>query len=195
MTVDREMLKILQNLENAKNLHEQKVSDRAEGKAVVTEDAQEMYQILKRLEDATTNVAQTIVEQKDTNPMTAVGTMSDNTVSMGDYSVVMEKKSLTEKYKKTFYTIKKGERDIYVDLGLFESAMAILKKLVTDKTGNIKKIIDLDDKYVSYLNEAANHKQRASMINESSRKDVAIAKQSSAMDRASYVKKQIKSLI
>ena len=73
--------------------------------------------------------------------------------------------------------------------------MAILKKLVTDKTGNINKIVELDNRYVSYLSEAAYHKQRSATITESVRQDVAVAKQQTAMDKAASVKKQIKSLI
>ena len=194
MTVDPEMLKILKNLENAEQLHEQKQIDRAQGKAVVSEDSQEMYNILKRLEDATTNVAQTINEQKDVNPVTAVGMKSGNTITMNGYSLHMEKGKLTEKYTKTFYTIKHGDDVLHKDLGLFESAMAILKKLIERKSG-ISKIVELDDRYLSHLTEAAYHKARAKTITESVKHDVAIAKHSSAMDKASDAKREIKRLI
>ena len=43
MTVDPEMMKILQNLENAQSIHEKKIEDRAQGKHVVNENSQEMY--------------------------------------------------------------------------------------------------------------------------------------------------------
>jgi len=66
---------------------------------------------------------------------------------------------------------------------------------VLGKTSNTKKIIDLDNSYASHLQEAAYHKERSVMITEGYKKDIALAKQSSAMSKLSGIKKQIKSLI
>lgn len=196
MTVDPEMMKILQNLENAQSIHEKKIEDRAKGKHVVNESSQEMYDILKRLEDATTNVSKQLVTEAKTNTKTAAGLIKDSSITMGSYNVVMEKKNVTEKYRKTYYTITDNKSNvIHEDIALFESAMGILKELVTGKTVNTKKIIELDNQYATKLQEAAYHKQRASTITESFKKDIALAKQSTAMSKLSGIKKQIKHLI
>ena len=44
MTVDPEMMKILQNLENAQSIHEKKIEDRAQGKHVVNENSQDIIE-------------------------------------------------------------------------------------------------------------------------------------------------------
>lgn len=196
MTVDKEMLKILQNLENAQSIHEKKIEDRAQGKHVVNENSQEMYNILKRLEDATTNVSKQIAQEARTDTKAATGLMHNSAINMGGFSVLMEKKSVTGKYKKTYYTITDSTGNVlHEDVALFESAMGILKELVSGKTSNTKKIIDLDNSYASHLQEAAYHKERSVMITEGYKKDIALAKQSSAMSKLSGIKKQIKSLI
>jgi hypothetical protein len=195
MSVDPEMLKILQNLNNAQQLHEDKITARAEGREVVSEDSKEMYNILKKLEEATEKTATKIASEKDTDPVTAVGSITNSTVSMSGYNVVMEKRYLTENYKKTYYDITSGGKLLYKDIALFETAMTILKSLIDGNQTKIKKLLELDGRYASYLSEAAYHKQRSKTINESVKKDVAIAKQGAAMDKASAVKREIKRYI
>lgn len=195
MSVDPEMLKILQNLNNAQQLHEDKITAREEGREVVSEDSKEMYNILKKLEEATEKTATKIASEKDTDPVTAVGSITNSTVSMSGYNVVMEKRYLTENYKKTYYDITSGGKLLYKDIALFETAMTILKSLIDNNQTKIKKLLELDGRYASYLSEAAYHKQRTKVINESVKKDVAIAKQGAAMDKASAVKREIKRYI
>ena len=195
MSVDPEMLKILQNLNNAQQLHEDKITAREEGREVVSEDSKEMYNILKKLEEATEKTATKIASEKDTDPVTAVGSITNSTVSMSGYNVVMEKRYLTENYKKTYYDITSGGKLLYKDIALFETAMTILKSLIDNNQTKIKKLLELDERYASYLSEAAYHKQRTKVINESVKKDVAIAKQGAAMDKASAVKREIKRYI
>ena len=196
MTVDPEMLKILQNLENAEQIHEKKKADRAAGIHVVKEDAQEMYDILKKFQGATEKTATKIAKQRDTNPTVAVGTMQNNTVSMSGYNVIMEKRNLTDKYKKVYYDITDSKGNVlYKDIALFESAMTVLKCLIDDNISKLNKVIELDGRYAGYLAEGAHHKARCKVITESYKKDVAIAKQSNAMDKAGRIKRDIKSLI
>ena len=196
----QEMKAILQKLQDAESGQPAKLSESAsEVKAHVTSNpnSQEMFNILKKLEDATTNVAQTINEDRNTDQITAVGIANRNSnITMGGYTVIMEKRHLVENFQKTFYDISDDDGNIlYKDISLFETAMSILKNLVTENTNKIKKIIDLDSRYNSYLTEAATHKHRGKMIKESYKKDVYSAKQSAAMSKASGIKKQIKSLI
>jgi hypothetical protein len=196
----QEMKAILQKLQDAESGQPAKLSESAsEVKAHVTANpnSQEMFNILKKLEDATTNVAQTINEDRNTDSMTAVGIANRNSnITMGGYNVIMEKRHLIENFQKTFYDISDADGNIlYRDISLFETAMSILKNLVTENTNKIKKIVDLDSRYNSYLTEAATHKYRGKMIKESYKKDVYSAKQSAAMSKAGGIKKQIKSLI
>ena len=197
----QEMKAILQKLQDAENgLPRAKLSESASAVAAhVTSNpnSQEMFNILKKLEEATTNVAQTINEDRNTDQITAVGIANRNSnITMGGYNVIMEKRHLVEKFQKTFYDISDADGNIlYADISLFETAMSILKSLVTENTSKIKKIIELDCRYNSYLTEAATHKHRGKMIKESYKKDVYSAKQSAAMSKASGIKKQIKSLI
>jgi oligoribonuclease (3'-5' exoribonuclease) len=196
MSIDPEMLKILQNLENAQQIHEDKKQARAEGKEVVSEDSQEMYNILKRLEDATTKASKRVLNERDSDPVVAVAMKKDSTVTMGQYHVVMEKRNLTQKYVKTYYDITDNTGNIiHKDIALFETAMAVLKNLINERTSKVSKLIELDCRYASYLAEAAYHKERSKTITESVKMDVAVAKQGNAMDKASYIKKQIKALI
>jgi hypothetical protein len=189
MTIDPEMLKILQNLEDAHTNVEETKAKRASGQHVVKEDTQEMYNILKKMEDATTKAATKVI--KNGEPIT-----TQNSVSMGKYTIVMEKRTLVQGVNKVYYDIKDNNgKIIYPDIALFESAMAVLKGLCTDSKNNSKKIIELDEKYNMYLQEAASHKRRIRKLNEGYKKDVGLAKQSSAMDKASTTKKQIKALI
>jgi len=196
MSIDPEMLKILQNLENAQQIHEDKKQARVEGKEVVSESSQEMYNILKRLEDATTKASERVLNERDSNPVVAVAMKKDSTVTMGQYHVVMEKRNLTQKYVKTYYDITDSTSNIiHKDIALFETAMAVLKNLINNRKDKVSKLIELDCRYANYLAEAAYHKERSNTLTESIKKDVAIAKQGSAMDKASYIKKQIKALI
>ncbi len=193
MSVDPEMLKILENLQNAEQIHEKKKADRAAGIHVVKEDAKEMYNILKKFQGATDKTATKIAKERDTDPTTAVGTMQNNTVSMAGYNVLMEKRHLTDSYKKTYYDITDSKGNVlYKDIALFESAMTVLKSLIDNNISKINTVIELDGRYAGYLAEAAHHKARGKVITESYKKDVAIAKQSSAMDKASRVKREIK---
>lgn len=195
----KEMLAILQNLQNAQNGISDKtiVNETTEAPVqLANANSQEMYNILKRLENATNNVATTIAEDTKTDPVSAVGTMQNSTISMGSYNITMEKRVLIENFRKTFYDISDANGNvIYEDIALFETAMSILKSLVTESTQKVKRIIELDGRYTSYLTEAATHKHRATKLLNESRRDVYSAKQSAAMSKAASIKKQIKSLI
>lgn len=162
----------------------------------MNKETSEMLKILQRLEDATTSTATKIAEDKFKEPYAAVGTMTENVVSMGRYNIIMEKRNLVSGYKKTFYDITDSKGNLlYKDIGLFETSMAILKNLIDDNESKIKKLVSLDEKYINYLSEAAHHKTRSRKINESVQKDVAIAKQGTCIDKASLIKREIKRLI
>jgi hypothetical protein len=155
-------------------------------KANVSPEAQEMYDILNKLHSATATEAKQLVVEESA-PVTSFG--------VGGLNVVLNKRSING-YKKTYYSITEDGETTVEDLALFESAMAIVKnKLDSEDTQKTNRIIQLDLQYASYLEEAAAHKQRAKMISESARYDVAMTKHGVAVDKMKQIKAQIKKLL
>jgi hypothetical protein len=155
-------------------------------KANVSPEAQEMYNILNKLHNATATEAKQLVVE-DSAPVTSFG--------VGGLNVVLNKRSVNG-YKKTYYSITENGKTTVEDLALFESAMAIVKnKLDIENVAKTDRIVELDLQYASYLEEAAAHKQRARMITESARHDVAMAKHGVAVDKMKQIKAQIKKLL
>lgn len=152
----------------------------------VSPEAQEMYNILNKLHNATATEAKQLVVE-DSAPVTSFG--------VGGLNVVLNKRSVNG-YKKTYYSITENGETTVEDLALFESAMAIVKnKLDIEDTQKTNRIVQLDLQYASYLEEAAAHKQRARMITESARHDVAMTKHGVAVDKMKVIKAQIKKLL
>lgn len=194
----KEMLAILQNLENAQNNAQkpgnvqnnaQNIAQNSTGN--VSPDAQEMFNILSKLEAAKEQVAE---EVKQEHVLTE--TADANNFGVAGFNIEIVDSKLAGKYKKKFYTITKGSEVVYSELSLFESAMGIVKELTHGKdVYKVQKIAKLDEQYGEYLYEAAVHKQRANQLNESVSADVAAAKHSVAVGKMSELKKQIKKLL
>lgn len=163
--------------------------------ANVSANAAEMFNILYKLEEATANATKQKFQESKSDITLSTATMQDNTVSVGKYNVVLEKKTVVPGVKKTFYKItdSKGAA-IYSDIALFESAMGIIKGLLFENS-KIDKILDLDAKYSNYLSEAAIYKYKAKTLTEGHRQDVALAKQGNAATKMATIKKQIKAII
>lgn len=201
----KEMMKILENLQNAQTTtHDvqenvQPVQNNAQ-KSVSTvaptnirEDAKEMYNILAKLENATTNATASVVETETPMP---IGEKGDQSFGVGNFKIELEKKQVVG-YNKTYYHIldESGNR-VHSDIALFESAMAITKQMLFKNDSNkIRNVIELDMKYDEHLTEAARHKTKLKMITESARKDIIQAKHSDIVGKMSYIKKQIKRLL
>jgi hypothetical protein len=94
---------------------------------------------------------------------------------------------------KTFYNIKEGDEIIYNQIALFETAMGIVKGLLFEKDSKVERLLDLDNRYSSALAEAATFKMKAKTLTESSKIDIAMAKQGSALQKMKSIKNQIKS--
>ena len=74
--------------------------------------------------------------------------------------------------------------------------MGVVKNLMFDRgESKIEKIVQLDERYASYLTEAAMYKHKSMSLTESYKTDVYVAKQGSAMHKLHTIKKQIKSLL
>lgn len=161
--------------------------------ANVSPDAQEMYNILNKLQNATESATARTVSEK--NPV-LIGNPNDTMFGVGEYNIILEKKKIVG-YDKTYYHIVDQDNNkIYNDISLFESAMAIVKQLLFKQDAEkIKKIVQLDEKYDHHLCDAAVLKSRAKTLTESARIDILEAKRSDCASKMSYLKKQIKSLI
>ena len=187
------MEQIMAKMNNAVANADQIKADRAEGKVVVNESNKEMFDILQKLQNATASATKKMITESPIE--SAVTTKKEKTISMGEYIIEMERVDVAPKIYKTYYNISKGGQKVHT-LALFESAMTVLKSYVTDgKTEARNKIIALDEKYDSYLQEAAQHKSRAKQVTESFKRDVYTAKQGQAVSKMRAVKREIKSLI
>lgn len=162
----------------------------------VSADAVEMFNILNKLNQATEAATKRVLEETVDNPELSTATYQNNTISVnGEYNIQMEKKPVIPGVKKTFYNITDhNNQPLYEDIALFESAMLIVKGLMTNKI-DTNKIVSLDERYASYLAEAALYKQKAKTITESHRRDLADTKHGVALDKMKQIKSQIKRFV
>jgi len=159
----------------------------------VSPDAQEMFNILAKLEAAKEQVAEEISHSPE--PM-LTETKEANHFGVAGYNVEIVEGKLAGKYKKKYYTVTKGDQIVYKELALFESAMAIVKELTHKKdVYKVQRIAKLDSQYDEYLNEAAVHKNRVNTLTESVQADVAAAKHSGAVSKMNEIKREIKKLL
>jgi|15BtaG_2_1085339.scaffolds.fasta_scaffold00262_20 hypothetical protein len=189
------MEEILAKMQNAQANAEHIREERAQGNVVVSESAQEMYDILAKLQNATNDSASKLVINEDVKLNDST---HNTTVGIGgSLNIVLEKQNVYG-FKKTYYTITENDKPIVSSLALFESAMAIIKlKLRENKISSTKldRIIELDTLYCTKFDEAARYKQRAKAINESAKQDVYMAKHSVAVGKMRSLKSQIKKLL
>jgi hypothetical protein len=162
----------------------------------VSKNAAEMFNILSKLDEATKKATRQVLQETKSNPELSTSTYKNNTISVnGEYNIVMEKKQVVPGVRKTFYNIlDHNHQAMYQDIALFESAMLIVKGLMTNKV-DPEKIAQLDERYGSYLAEAAIYKQKVNTLTESYRVDLASAKHSVALDKMKQIKSQIKRFV
>lgn len=191
-TETRAMQDILDKLSNAQNNPEPRVS--ADGTPVpnsVSTDAKEMYSILEKLQSATasTENVETVVNE-------SVSSVDEKSFTVGGINVTLDKQSVYG-YKKTYYTICENGEPLYKDLALFESTMAIIKLMLSNKSAGpgLTRILALDSQYSNQFDEAAGYKKRSKVITESMKQDVYMAKHSVAVDKMKNIKAQIKKLL
>ena len=189
------MMDILQNLQEAQNnVHQPKKAQNnthnyaQQTTGNVSPDAQEMFNILSKLEAAKEQVAEEVSREA-----VLTETANANNFGVAGFNIEIVEGTLAGKYKKKFYTITKDTEVVYSELSLFESAMGIVKELTHSKdVYKVQQIARLDDQYGEHLYEAAVHKHRANQLNESVSSGVAAAKHSEAVSKMSELKKQIK---
>ncbi len=190
------MEEILAKMQNAQANAEHIREERAQGNVVVSESAQEMYDILAKLQKATNDSASKLVINEDVKLNDST---HNTTVGIGSLNIVLEKQNVYG-YKKTYYTVTENDKPIVHKLALFESAMAIVKLKLRDNSHTVEstklnRIVELDSLYGNNFDEAASFKQRAKTINESAKQDVYMAKHSVAVGKTRSLKSQIKKLL
>lgn len=174
-----------QNSQNAQNNAQKSAAGN------VSPDAQEMFNILSKLETATAQVAEDVRYEP-----VLTETAEPNHFGVAGYNVEIVESKLAGKYKKKYYTVTKDGQLVYKELALFESAMGIVKEMTHGKdVYKVQQIARLDAQYDEYLNEAAIQKQRANTLTESASADVAGAKHSQAVTKMNEIKRQIKKLL
>lgn len=201
----RGMQDILDKLNAAAENHQNKQvteSDNSDSKPIanVSTDAKAMYDILSKLETATKTAATEVAKraETDTSLITAGAVRSHDSIEIdGNYKIQLVERKVINGVKKKFYNIEDSTGDVlYEELALFESAMGVVKNLMFDRgDSKIEKIVQLDERYASYLTEAAMYKHKSMSLTESYKTDVYVAKQGSAMHKLHTIKKQIKSLL
>jgi hypothetical protein len=157
-----------------------------------------MTDVLRKLQEISGTVAQGVVTESKTNPElnTAVNTRRTATgVTISRYDIRTQKKTVQEGLQKTFYYIVDNTTGdvIYDDLGLFESAMGIVKhKLYTENNNSVQRILDLDQEYVGVMMETYGYKRRLKRIDESSVQfDVTSAKYSNSKTKLGLTKTKL----
>ena len=161
----------------------------------VSKDAEGMLSILQKLDEATTQVTKEIVKESENDIELSAIDKKGDTVRVNNYEITMEKTIIVPGIKKTFYNIKEGDEIIHKELALFETAMGIVKGLLFDNDSKVNRLLELDNRYASSLQEAATYKMKCKTIVESSKHDIAMAKQGAAVCKMKEIKKQIKSAL
>jgi hypothetical protein len=158
-----------------------------------------MSDVLKKLKSNVDTAAQGIVTESKKNPDLGFAVEAQRTdersVSVSRYTIQAEEKTLTEGLSKNFYNVVDTQTNeiVAADLGLFESAMGVVKHLLyTNKVAAVDKIINLDSVYLSAMTEAYAYKKRMSRLDESTAThDVAAAKYSQAKQKLASAKMRI----
>ena len=161
----------------------------------VSKNAEGMLSILQKLDEATTQVTKEIVKESEHDIELSAIDKKGDTVRVNNYEITMEKTTIVPGIKKTFYNIKEGDEIIHSELALFETAMGVVKGLLFNNDSKVNRLLELDNRYASSLQEAATYKMKCKTIVESSKHDIAMAKQGAAVYKMKEIKKQIKSTL
>ena len=163
--------------------------------ASVSKNAEGMLSILQKLDEATTQVTKEIVKESENDIELSAIDKKGDTVRVNNFEITMEKTTIVPGIRKTFYNIKEGDEIIHNELALFETAMGIVKGLLFDNDSKVNRLLELDNRYASSLQEAATYKMKCKTIVESYKHDIAMAKQGAAVSKMKEIKKQIKSAL
>ena len=165
-------------------------------------DINSMADLMRKLDTGSKSAAQSVVTESRITPDLGVAIELKRTetgVTVSRYDIKTTKRTIQEGLKKTFYSVIDNRTGdvVYDELGLFESAMGIVKHLLyTNNIQKVERILELDLAYTSTMVETFGYKHRMKHLNESTTQhDVAAAKYSNARTKLSSIKlKLLKSL-
>ena len=190
----KEMFDILKKLDDAHNAPAEFKKSNT-GSPTGRPEVDEMYNILSKLQEATTTAASNLVIKEE-----KVSTLKpidlESAVSIKDFKVVLED-TVLHGFKKTYYTVMEGNESLYKDIALFETAMGVVKELLKDNCNDskIERLLSFDEKYSGQLTEAAMYKRKMKTVTESIKQDIYSAKHGNATEKMRQLKAQIKKII
>ena len=154
------------------------------------QETKAMYDILNKL-NTVDNTARMVAEsaEKDVElQMALTQKVSENSISVQKYRIDIVLQEFANRQKR-FYNVVDGDKILHRELGLFETAMGIVKNLMLNKTSKVQELARHDDEYLNSLYEVYMHNSRIKKgtINE----DVAEAKLSQAKIKVQQAKANI----
>tara|TARA_R110000851_G_scaffold285078_1_gene438699 strand:+ start:405 stop:1004 length:600 start_codon:yes stop_codon:yes gene_type:complete len=161
-------------------------------------DAGAMADILRKLQKATSESAVELVTETTRNSNLGVAMHTTRTatgVAVARYNVDTEKKTVQEGLTKTFYNITDSGtgKIVHDNLGLFETAMGIVKHLLyTGNSDKVSRLIALDQEYIGAVMETYRHKSRLKRLDENAVQfDVTAAKYSNSKTTVQVTKMKL----
>ena len=156
----------------------------------MNQDTKEMFNILSKLDkvDKTTRIVAENAQKDVELKMAITQKINENSVSVQNYRVDIVLQPFAGRQKK-FYNVVEGDRILHRELALFETAMGIIKSLMTGKTSKVQELASYDEIYANNLYEVYMHNSRIKKgsINE----DVAVAKSDRAKQKMYEAKNKI----
>jgi len=153
-------------------------------------DTKAMYNILSKLKsvDNTTRMVAESAEKDVELEMALTQKVSENSISVQNYRIDIVLQEFANKQKR-FYNVVEGNKILHRELGLFETAMGIVKHYMLGKTSKVQELAKHDTDYINSLYEVYMHNSRIKRgnINE----DVAVAKLSKAKAKVQEAKANI----
>jgi len=153
-------------------------------------DTKAMYEILNKLNtvDTTTKMVAEHAQQDVELKMALSQKVNENSVSVQNYriDIVLQEFAGTQK---RFYNVVDGDRIVHRELGLFETAMGIVKNYMLGKPSKVQDLVKYDTDYVNNLYEVYMHNTRIKRgtVNE----DITMAKLSNAKSKMAEAKSKI----
>ena len=154
------------------------------------QSTKQMFDILSKLNsvDKTTRIVAERAE-KDIDLKVAINSkVTENSVSVQNYRIDIVLQEFAGKQKK-FYNVVEGNKIIHQELALFETAMGVVKNLMSNKSSKVNELVRHDHDYANNLYEVYAHNSRikSGKINE----DIAVAKLSNAKEKMQHAKNKI----
>tara|TARA_Y100000389_G_scaffold50914_2_gene46626 strand:+ start:1673 stop:2155 length:483 start_codon:yes stop_codon:yes gene_type:complete len=154
------------------------------------QNTKKMYDILNKLNsvDTTSKIVAERAESDVELEMAITQKVTDTSVSVQNYRIDIVLQEFAGKQKR-FYNVVDGNKIIYRELGLFETAMGIVKNLMLGKSSKVQELVTHDNSYMDNLYEVYMHNTRIKRgtVNE----DVAVAKLSKAKSKVAEAKSKI----